>query len=85
MILDNWEGAYTSSDSPTVSGAFHRVVSLRANIVYRIYGHVWTSKSIGIYTAGSASPNHRANGTYTIRNATILGRGPIAFEIIGSR
>jgi len=84
LATNQWERANTDSGLPTGGGPLGGITHLIANTKYRIVGHVSTTRSIGIYTAGSTNPPSRANGRYSIISASHIERGPIAFRITGN-
>jgi hypothetical protein len=85
LARNDWQGTYDQRWDPIVDVTFDKTVILKAGTTYRIEAHVWTTKSIGISTAGPLSPNVGPLGQYTLVRVTQADRGPISFRIIGSR
>ncbi len=89
-LRDGWKFDYDDMEGDTYSlkGYFDEPVELEAGQKYRIYTKVWTTKSVGIYTAGEESPNKRNNGMYNVIHAASNtanhdDRGPITFQLRG--
>jgi hypothetical protein len=72
-----------------LDGVFSDEISLKKSIAYKIYQQVSTTKSVGIYTAGSQKAIQLTNGGYDLisaksQTADHSDRGAISSKIIGS-
>ncbi len=81
----SWEGtSYSSAEA-----VFGSDLNLDAGTDYRLYAKAWTTKSVGIYTAGSENPKLTANGEYELLYAQatapiivdLFDRGPVSFML----
>ncbi|MCD6477789.1 MAG: hypothetical protein J7K87_02180, partial [Candidatus Aenigmarchaeota archaeon] len=73
----------------SLDGRLTNKIILKSGKKYTIYQHEWTTMSIGIYTAGGASPNIKDRGRYELiyaksDTANHNDRGPVSFKIIGT-
>ena len=75
--------------SGKLDSLLNKAVRFKQDESYRIYQHAWTTKSVGVYTAGVDNPKYADNGKYKINyarsnSADHKDRGPISFKLRGS-
>jgi len=94
VIYDNDNKKLAEADSSTTAsgylkGTLDKYIKLYKGKQYKIYQHAWTTKSVGIYTAGPDNPKYSDNGKYKINyaksdTANHIKRGPVGFKLRGA-